>query len=137
MLILHILAAISGIASSTIRNISIFKKEVPNRRMQKAVWASLLVLGITGFGLLFAKPVLIHSPEFLVKMFFVGALSVAEVYLFWKPTVWAGFASFFSWYFSFFWQGLERIQLSHPEILGFYLGVIFLSFLAGRKYGYT
>ncbi|MEX0587568.1 MAG: hypothetical protein WD940_02090 [Patescibacteria group bacterium] len=137
MLLLHIGAALIGIVCATWRNAVFFKRGSILPVLQKIVWLALLTLAATGGGLLLSKPALLHSPAFWLKMFFVGGILVSEFYLARRKVIWAGFVSLFTWYFSFFWSGLERVPLSYAAILGLYFGVGLLSFLAARKYGYT
>lgn len=137
LIILHILAAIVGIISSTARTFLFLRSGILSDKLQKIVGISVLTLGATGFGLLFAKPVLLHDPAFWIKMFFVGTLLVGEAYLTFKKSRWAAFVTLFSWYYSFLWSGLERLNFGYLGVLGVYFTVVFLSFLAARRYGYS
>lgn len=126
MLFLHITAAVLGIVSSTLRSLLFVKKGVLNPYLQRVTLISLFILSVTGIGLLFGKPALLHSPAFLLKMFFVGALLVSESYLTQKKSTLAILTSLFTWFFSFFWSGLERFGVGYLGILGFYFGIVFL-----------
>ncbi|OGC55638.1 hypothetical protein A2797_01060 [candidate division WWE3 bacterium RIFCSPHIGHO2_01_FULL_48_15] len=137
MLFLHVLVAVLGITSSSIRSALFLTKGFLNPLLQKMVWLSLPVLFATGFGLLLANPVLLHDPAFLIKMFFVSVVIVSEFYLVRKKTVWAGFASLFSWYYTFLWSGLLGLNVSYLGVLGFYSAIILLSFFLAHRYGYS
>lgn len=137
MLFLHIAAAVLGIVSSTLRSLLFVKKGVLNPYLQRVTLISLFILSVTGIGLLLAKPVLLHDPAFWIKMFFVGTLLVAEASLAFKKSRWAAFVTLFSWYYSFLWSGLERLNFGYVGVLGVYFTVVFLSFFLARKYGYT
>lgn len=126
ILILHVLAAVIGIVSSTVRNVIFFRQGIINQNLQRVIWGSLVILGMTGFSLLLVRPALLHEPAFLLKMFFVGALLVSELYLTQKRSTLAILTSFFTWFFSFFWSGLERFGVGYLGVLGFYFGIVFL-----------
>lgn len=137
MLILHIVAAILGITSSSIRNFLFLTNGSLNPTLQKIIGPSLIALFVTGFGLLLAKPGLLHDEAFWVKMFFVALILVSEFYLVRKRTIWAGFTSLFSWYYAFFWSQLLQFNLGYLGILGLYFMVVLVSFSLARRYGYT
>lgn len=134
LLLIHILAAILGIISSTLRSVLLLKKGALDPRLQKITWILLLILTAAGISLAFAKPALFHDPKFLTKMFFVGALFAAEIYLTFRKSKPAIFASLFSWYFSFFWSGLERFQIGYLGVLGVYLSILIFGVFTIKKF---
>lgn len=136
-LLIHILAAITGIISSTARNVIFLRRKALNPALQRIVWASTVLLFVSGFGLLLGKPALLHDPAFILKMFFVGMLFVAEVYLVWEPTIWASVASLFTWYFSLFASELGKLPTGAFGVPVIYFAIIIFSFLLAQRHGYT